>query len=220
MLKRNGYGKSVDFYSLGVFLYEMIVGGPPGYCEDKDIMYNNKLSGNIEFPQFLSDNVKDLIQNLLKNEPEKRLGSSKGFEEIKEHMWLKDVNWDDIFNKRNFPGITPNLNQSNFDNEYTSQVINFSIFSEQTIPSEFSFTLLNNFSLNEQSKSFTDDEYEYSLPLSELTKRKKSNKNNPLIGPNVNMVKISPKITTTNFIKESKMKALIREKLGLAEDIN
>jgi serine/threonine protein kinase len=217
MLKRDGYGKSVDFYSLGAMLYEMLVGRPPGYSESIEKMYKNKISGNVEMPSFLSLNVRNLIKGLIECDPSLRIGSQNGIKEIKEHPWMQSINWRDILQKKVFPGINPNLNSSNFEDEYTNQAINHSLFREPTIASEFSFSILSKTpgcSIFEQSTGVVEDEGEYSMPISSLPTRKKvrSVEQNNQIGPAVKLVKVCPKIKQKKEVGESKMKAMLREK--------
>jgi len=84
MLKRQGHGKSVDWYLLGVLFYEMLVGIPPYYSNNKDQLYQNIQSGPLQLPKFLSEEARHLLISLLNRNPHKRLGSStNGANDIK-----------------------------------------------------------------------------------------------------------------------------------------
>lgn len=86
-LKENqGYNYSVDFYTLGAFLYEMVVGVPP--------YYNNQ---PLFFPDKASKGFIELVKGLIDRDLEKRIDS---FMVIKSSGWLAGVNWADIFDKR------------------------------------------------------------------------------------------------------------------------
>ena len=61
MLKRQGHGKSVDWYLLGVLLYEMLVGIPPYYSNNKEQLYENIRSGPLKLPNFLTPDAKDML---------------------------------------------------------------------------------------------------------------------------------------------------------------
>lgn len=77
MLRRAGHTRSVDWYLLGVLLYEMLVGSPPYYSNNREELFNNIQRGKLRFPKSLSENAKNLIKQLLNRDPSKRLGSSK-----------------------------------------------------------------------------------------------------------------------------------------------
>lgn len=95
MLKRSGHGKSVDWYLLGVLLYEMLVGVPPYFTQNKDQMFYNIQKGYLKIPSNLSIDAKSLLIGLLNRNPQKRLGASKyDAEDIKKHPFFKDINWE------------------------------------------------------------------------------------------------------------------------------
>jgi len=101
MLKRSGHGKSVDWYLLGVLLYEMLVGIPPYYSNSKEQLYQNIQSGPLQLPKFLSEDARALLIALLNRNPYKRLGSGKeDAKQIKEHPFFKKINWDDAINMK------------------------------------------------------------------------------------------------------------------------
>ena len=101
MLRKTGHGKSVDWYLLGVLLYELIVGKPPYYVNDREKYFKNIQVGPLKVPDFISPDCKSLLVALLNRNPTKRLGGGKlDAEEVKGHPWFKDINWDDVINKR------------------------------------------------------------------------------------------------------------------------
>jgi len=124
MLLQTGHGFMVDFYSLGALIYEMITGLPPYYTTDRDEMYNRILNSPLIIPAYFSDELKNLISELLKKDPEERLGNERGIIEIKEHAWCKDINWDAYFEHKIEPPFKPDLRQSHFDPEYTKIPVN------------------------------------------------------------------------------------------------
>ena len=65
------------------------------------------------------------MQGLLEKNPYKRLGSKNGIEEIKQHEWCRDIEWDLVLQKKIVPPWKPRLDQSNFDPEYTQLPLNF-----------------------------------------------------------------------------------------------
>ena len=84
MLKKSGHGKAVDWYLLGVLMYELLVGMPPYYASNKEDLFKNIEKGVLKMPSNLSKEGKSLLKALLQRNPQKRLGSGKGdSEEIK-----------------------------------------------------------------------------------------------------------------------------------------
>lgn len=95
MLKRSGHGKSVDWYLFGVLLYEMLVGQPPYFDQNKDQMFYNIQKGHLKIPSNLSMNAKSLLIGLLNRNPQKRLGASKyDAEDIKKHAFFDTIDWE------------------------------------------------------------------------------------------------------------------------------
>jgi len=95
VLKRIGHGKSIDWYLLGLLIYEMIVGIPPYYSSNREQLYKNIQTAPLKLPVSLSADVKTLIIGLLNRNPTKRLGSGKGDSiEIKMHPWFSSIDWD------------------------------------------------------------------------------------------------------------------------------
>ena len=94
MLKRSGHGQSVDWYLLGVLLYEMLVGIPPYYSNNKDQLYENIQRGPLKLPNFLSEDARALLIALLNRNPHKRLGAGpNGASAIKAHPFFKGLDW-------------------------------------------------------------------------------------------------------------------------------
>ena len=104
MVQKSGHGKSVDWYLLGVFLYEMLVGIPPYYDNDRDVLFYNIINEDLEIPSYISKDARDLIVRLMDRNPVTRLGTN-GADEIKKHKWFKGINWEDVINKRLDPPL-------------------------------------------------------------------------------------------------------------------
>ncbi|KAK7388724.1 hypothetical protein VNO78_23551 [Psophocarpus tetragonolobus] len=97
-----GHGSAVDWWTFGVFLYEMLYGITPFKGENNEKTLVNILKQPLAFPRVaLSSSkefeemvkVQDLISNLLVKNPNKRIGSRMGSVEIKRHDFFKGVNW-------------------------------------------------------------------------------------------------------------------------------
>ncbi|OAY79439.1 Protein kinase PINOID 2, partial [Ananas comosus] len=97
-----GHGSAVDWWTLGVFLYEMIYGRTPFKGENNEKTLINIMKQPLRFPKINTTNAKDLedesraqdlISRLLVKNPKRRIGSLKGSVEIKRHGFFKGVNW-------------------------------------------------------------------------------------------------------------------------------
>merc|ERR1719343_21214 len=95
VLLNKGHGKPVDWWTLGILVYEMIVGYPPFVDEDPMGIYQKILSGKIVFPKVFDKKAKGLVKKLLTADLGKRYGNLKnGVDDIKKHEWFKDVPWE------------------------------------------------------------------------------------------------------------------------------
>lgn len=80
ILDNKGHGKSVDWWSFGTLLYEMLCGLPPFYDTNIQKMYHKILCAPLRFPSYLSDDAKIILRGLLQRKVEERLGSGPGGE--------------------------------------------------------------------------------------------------------------------------------------------
>ncbi len=109
-IKKGHISFASDFYSLGAVLYEMLTGYPPHYSENKVAMEFAALTKEIKFPEKLSKGCVDLLEGLLDKNSRTRLGA-KGINEIKNHDWLKGVDWEKVKRKELVPPFTPDMFQ-------------------------------------------------------------------------------------------------------------
>ena len=101
MLRRSGHTRSVDWYLLGVLVYEMLVGIPPYHSVNQTEMFNNIQRGKLRMPKSISKQAKDFMVKLLNRDPNKRLGAtSRDSEELKEHPFFERVDWVAFKEKR------------------------------------------------------------------------------------------------------------------------
>lgn len=108
VLKGQGHGTPVDWWSLGTLLFEMLTGLPPFYAQNVNVMYTKILSGELKFPAYISENAKSLLEGLLIRDPEKRLGTNGGTE-VKNHPWFGDIDWDKLVRKEIDPPFKPKV---------------------------------------------------------------------------------------------------------------
>eukprot|EP00288_Rhodomonas_lens_P017554 CAMPEP_0177697838 /NCGR_PEP_ID=MMETSP0484_2-20121128/4726_1 /TAXON_ID=354590 /ORGANISM="Rhodomonas lens, Strain RHODO" /LENGTH=531 /DNA_ID=CAMNT_0019208901 /DNA_START=107 /DNA_END=1699 /DNA_ORIENTATION=+ len=126
VLKQKGYGKEVDWWSLGVLVFEMLTGCPPFYSKNRQMTFRMILSAELNIPEWLSLSAKSLIRDLLVREPSQRLGSGpKGAADIKRHAWFSSVDFPALYRKEVEPPFRPapvaNDDTSNFDVRFTAK---------------------------------------------------------------------------------------------------
>jgi serine/threonine protein kinase len=113
VLKKQGHGKAVDWYLLGVLLYEMLTGVTPYYDKNKNNLFYNIEQGKLIIPNFVSENAKSLLRGLLQRDPKRRLGGgNRDSEEIKEHKFFEDVDWQKIYEKKIEPPKALKINNN------------------------------------------------------------------------------------------------------------
>lgn len=125
LLDEAGYTKMVDFWSLGVLVFEMCCGWSPFYAEDTQQMYKNIAFGKVRFPRdTLSTEGRNFVKGLLNRNPKHRLGATDDAEELKRHPFFADIDWDALTKKLITPPFKPKLKSetdtSNFDPEFTN----------------------------------------------------------------------------------------------------
>lgn len=141
LLDDHGYSKLVDFWSLGVLLFEMCCGWSPFYSEDVQQMYKNICFGKIRFPRgVIGEDGKQFVKGvsrqtrhegprltslqLLNRNPKHRLGAERDAAELKEHPFFKSIDWHLLANKQITPPFKPVVESdesvANFDPLFTS----------------------------------------------------------------------------------------------------
>lgn len=104
VINQSRYNKSVDWYALGVLIFEMLTGVPPFHKDDSNMMalYQRIQQGPscVHFPSEISLLAKDLILRLLDGDPTKRLGNlRKEGNDVFEHRWFQEVDWNKLRNR-------------------------------------------------------------------------------------------------------------------------
>ncbi|RDW89070.1 kinase-like protein [Coleophoma cylindrospora] len=125
LLDEAGYTKMVDFWSLGVLVFEMCCGWSPFYAEDTQQMYKNIAFGKVRFPRdTLTTEGRNFVKGLLNRNPKHRLGATDDAEELKRHPFFADIDWEALTKKLITPPFKPKLKSetdtSNFDPEFTN----------------------------------------------------------------------------------------------------
>ncbi|XP_038260795.1 RAC-alpha serine/threonine-protein kinase isoform X1 [Dermochelys coriacea] len=128
VLEDNDYGRAVDWWGLGVVMYEMMCGRLPFYNQDHEKLFELILMEEIRFPRTLSPEAKSLLSGLLKKDPKQRLGGgSFDAKEIMQHKFFSGIVWQDVYEKKLIPPFKPQVTSETdtryFDEEFTAQMI-------------------------------------------------------------------------------------------------
>jgi len=122
-----GYDYSVDWWSLGVLMYEMLVGVCPFEGNNKNQTMHNVMKKQIVFPDTLSRDSISLLKGFLQRDHTKRYGSlEQKTEEIKRHHFFHSINWDMLAEKKISPPFKPTIVPDltfNFEPTFTNKPV-------------------------------------------------------------------------------------------------
>uniref|UniRef100_A0A8C7WJ64 protein kinase C n=1 Tax=Oncorhynchus mykiss TaxID=8022 RepID=A0A8C7WJ64_ONCMY len=124
VLTDNNYTRCVDWWGLGVLIYEMLVGESPFPGDDEEEVFDSIVNDEVRYPRFLSPESVSITQKLLQKNPERRLGSGEpDANEVKKHRFFQGVDWAALLHKKVVPPFFPRIRTpgdvSNFDEEFT-----------------------------------------------------------------------------------------------------
>lgn len=157
VLTGQGYGKAVDWWSLGILFFEMTTGLPPFYSENTNLMYKKILHNQLLFPPGYSEKGQSLVRGLLERDPRRRLGGGPSDAvEVQNHVFFSNIDWEKLYKKQVKPPFKPKVESetdtSNFDPCFTEALPVDSLPSNQSAP--LSETIQQNF----KGFTYTDDE--------------------------------------------------------------
>ncbi|GFF67138.1 hypothetical protein IFM60648_07348 [Aspergillus lentulus] len=101
VVSSKGYNKSVDWWSLGILIFEMLCGFTPFWDSGSPVkIYENIIRGRVKYPPYLHPDAVDLLSQLITADLTKRLGNLHGgSEDVKNHPWFAEVTWDRLARK-------------------------------------------------------------------------------------------------------------------------
>ncbi|KRZ85044.1 cAMP-dependent protein kinase catalytic subunit, partial [Trichinella sp. T8] len=149
-----GYNQAVDWWSLGILIYEMLSGKTPFEAPTAIELYQNIVYGDFKFTRQFERGARDIIRKFLRVEKSKRLGNTKeGILAVKNHRWFVSVNWDLVAHRRLQPPINPKVSHDgDAGNYHEYEEIDLNEFKESS---------------DEDMRHFVDWDYNISLVLDE-----------------------------------------------------
>ncbi|XP_055688845.1 serine/threonine-protein kinase N isoform X10 [Lutzomyia longipalpis] len=126
VLTETSYTRAVDWWGLGVLIFEMLVGESPFPGDDEEEVFDSIVNDEVRYPRFLSLEAIAIMRRLLRKNPERRLGSSeRDAEDVKKQAFFRQIAWDDLLMRKVKPPFVPTIRHledvSNFDEEFTSE---------------------------------------------------------------------------------------------------
>ncbi|XP_064486966.1 muscle M-line assembly protein unc-89-like isoform X2 [Ornithodoros turicata] len=126
IIKGLHYNQSVDWWSFGILLYEMLIGQSPFNGTDEDELFWSVCNEEAYYPRFLSKEAKSLLVLLLDKDPEKRLGMSTcAAGDVSDQPFFRPINWEKLERKEVEPPFKPKVkganDVSNFDSDFTME---------------------------------------------------------------------------------------------------
>ncbi|CAO3673367.1 unnamed protein product [Umbelopsis vinacea] len=108
IIQSKGHGKAVDWWAMGILIFEMLAGYPPFYDDNSFGIYEKILAGKVVFPAHFDPYAKDLLKRLLVGDRSRRLGNLKGGpDDVKRHKWFRGVDWFGLLEKKVQAPIIP-----------------------------------------------------------------------------------------------------------------
>ncbi|XP_056888345.1 serine/threonine-protein kinase N2-like isoform X3 [Takifugu flavidus] len=124
VLTDDDYTRAVDWWGMGVLIYEMLVGESPFPGEDEEEVFDSIVNDDVQYPECIPPGAVPIIQKLLKKNPLKRLGAGeRDANEVKGDQFFEEIDWEALLTKRVKPPFLPSIKESvdvsNFDSEFT-----------------------------------------------------------------------------------------------------
>ncbi|PAA46547.1 hypothetical protein BOX15_Mlig030858g3 [Macrostomum lignano] len=126
VLTEPSYTRAVDWWGLGVLIFEMLLGESPFPGDDEEEVFDSIVNAEIHYPRHLSTEAVTIMRRLLRRNPERRLGASEADAlDVRKQAFFRSLNWDDLLARRLPPPFVPTVKHmedvSNFDSEFTDE---------------------------------------------------------------------------------------------------
>uniref|UniRef100_A0A3Q2PE09 Protein kinase domain-containing protein n=1 Tax=Fundulus heteroclitus TaxID=8078 RepID=A0A3Q2PE09_FUNHE len=124
VLTDDTYTRAVDWWGMGVLIYEMLVGESPFPGEDEEEVFDGIVNDDVQYPASLPADAVSIMQKLLKKNPLKRLGAGeRDANEVKGEKFFESIDWEALMAKKLKPPFVPSIKEptdvSNFDSDFT-----------------------------------------------------------------------------------------------------
>uniref|UniRef100_A0A8C2XEL9 Protein kinase C n=1 Tax=Cyclopterus lumpus TaxID=8103 RepID=A0A8C2XEL9_CYCLU len=140
ILQELDYGPSVDWWALGVLMYEMMAGQPPFEADNEDDLFESILHDDVLYPVWLSKEAVSILKAFMTKSPNKRLGCvvAQGLEEaIKLHVFFREIDWTLLEQRKIRPPFKPRIKTkrdvNNFDQDFTREEPNLTPVEDNVI---------------------------------------------------------------------------------------
>ncbi|KAK0405061.1 hypothetical protein QR680_017781 [Steinernema hermaphroditum] len=152
VLTENTYTRAIDWWGLGVLIFEMLVGEPPFSGDDEEEIFDSIVNDDVRYPRFLSIESISIMRRLMRKNPDKRLGSGEGdAAEVKQQRFFKHIKWgwEELLKKQIPPPFVPKITNhedvSNFDDEFTKEQPRFSSAKDKRVITDADHMLFKDF---------------------------------------------------------------------------
>lgn len=141
MVKQEGHDRGVDWWALGILIYEMTIGVTPFFSKSRLTLINNIKKEEVIFPDKkkykidYSDDFVDVVLKLLNKDKKQRLGSTNDIEELLEHPYFKSIDQDLLLKKQLTPPYMPEFSSKDDLGSYIKLKTSTKDVSDTMIPS-------------------------------------------------------------------------------------
>jgi serine/threonine protein kinase len=133
IILNEGHDYSVDYWALGVLIYEMVTGWPPFYADEPMKTYEKIVACSISFPVYITRQMSDVVSKLLATQPGRRLGNLKGgINDIMKHKWFGSFDWAGLDDLSIAAPYVPSIKSA-------TDVSNFESYDDEKLPDECSW---------------------------------------------------------------------------------
>lgn len=138
IIKGQLYNQSVDFWSFGVLMYEMLIGQSPFHGETEDELFDSILNERPYFPKSIGKEAAKFLSALFDRNPTTRLGMPDSPDgAIRAHPFYKGVDWNKVQTRQTNPPFKPNIKSpsdaGNFDEDFTSEKPHLTPIADKTL---------------------------------------------------------------------------------------